>query len=216
MAGHYCAGQNTAARYFVERGFMHIYIRDSLLRVEANTQSVDLTRPPLPEIAEAISKEEMCGSIGSVVLRGIELWTRQRERFVGGLVFSHLNLLEQAEEILAQKGTVLFIDAPPELRYKRARARSSEKAIVLKGPRRIRDIQTLPDVETIRNCGDIYDDFYPRLSRALGLYQYPSPILKHDGLELNHPLISPTTVPKLDITAPSPVPSLDNELTDDY
>lgn len=117
ISGTNHSGKDTAGEYLENHhSFMHVSMSD-VLRAEARQQGLDTARPTLIEIG--VKLREQYG-LGAVVLRGIEQWQKERNRFVGGLVLSSIRVIGEAEEIKRQGGTLLFVDAPAEIRHKRA------------------------------------------------------------------------------------------------
>lgn len=126
LSGTLGSGKDTVASHLVnEHGFMHVSTGD-VLRIEAKRQGRDTERPTLIEIGMRLRK--LYGSLGALCLKGIAQWDEQRESFPGGLVVSGIRVVGEAEEIQDQNGTLVFIDAPVEERYRRliARARDYE------------------------------------------------------------------------------------------
>lgn len=124
LSGTLGSGKDTVASHLVtEHGFMHVSTGD-VLRIEAKRQGRDTERPTLIEIGMRL--RELYGSLGALCLKGIAQWDEQREEFPGGLVVSGIRILGEAEEIKDQNGTVVFIDAPVEERYRRLIARNRD------------------------------------------------------------------------------------------
>ncbi|MGH7234521.1 MAG: AAA family ATPase [Candidatus Saccharimonadales bacterium] len=187
LSGTFYAGKDTAADYLEKHfGFMHVSTGD-VLREEADSQGKDHKRDTLIEIGVELRK--LYGSLGALVIRGIEKWERQRESYPGGLVVSGLRLVGESMEIKNQHGKLLFIDAPVGVRYERAKESTSagknkhdlpgsleqfiesERAELegIGGVERpnLRGVQAIAD-ETILNDSGL-DDYYGRVRNALGL-----------------------------------------------
>ena len=182
LSGTLNAGKDTAAQYLVsEHGFMHVSSGD-VLRVEAARQGRDDSRPTLIEIGVELRKQY--GTLGAIVIRGIEQWQEQREAFAAGLVVSGLRVVGEAQEVKDQNGKLVFVDAPVEERYRRmvARSRDAEANMSfeefvahervelegLGGPERphLRAVETISDV-VLHNIDE--QSFLPALAQALGL-----------------------------------------------
>lgn len=188
ISGTFCSGKDTGSRHLEERGFMHVSTGD-ILRAEATRQGRDHERPTLIEIAVELNRQY--GSLGARVLKGIEQWEERREHFLGGLVVSGLRVLGEAEEIHTQNGTLLFTDAPVQIRYERAKTRAIEEGRTVEladigsledfieserveleglgGPERpnLRAVETIADV-VIQNVGT-KAEYFQNLNSALAL-----------------------------------------------
>ncbi len=119
LSGTFYAGKDTAADFLVGNyDFMHASTGD-ILRQEADLRGKDHQRNTLIEIGVELRKEY--GSLGALVIKAIEQWERERGKYPGGLVVSGLRLVDESLEISNQHGKLLFIDAPVELRFERAK-----------------------------------------------------------------------------------------------
>lgn len=124
LSGTLGSGKDTVASHLVDKyRFMHVSLGD-VLRVEARRQGRDTERPTLIEIGMRLREEY--GSLGALCIKGIEQWDEQRAKFAGGLVISGVRVLGEAQEIKDQNGTLVFIDAPAEERYRRLVARNRD------------------------------------------------------------------------------------------
>ncbi|HET9098696.1 MAG TPA: AAA family ATPase [Candidatus Saccharimonadales bacterium] len=124
LTGTLNAGKDTAANHLVNNhGFMHVSSGD-VLRAEAKRQGLPNDRNTLIEIGVRLRKEY--GNVGALVIKGVEQWQEQKEAYLGGLVVSGLRILGEAQEVHAQGGKLVFIDAPVEERYRRMVARQRD------------------------------------------------------------------------------------------
>ena len=188
ISGTFASGKDTAARHLVDKGLMHVSLGD-VCRTEASRQGRDHGRVTLAEIA--VEMRERYGSVGGMVIKAVEQWEERRDEFLGGLVISGVRVPGEAEEIPRQKGTLIFTDAPVEIRYEGAleRARKEGRTIELAnvfcledfieseryeleglgGPNRIhlRGVEVISDV-VIQNTGT-EEELLIRVDNALGL-----------------------------------------------
>lgn len=129
ISGTFASGKDTAARYLVEvKGFMHLSTGD-LLRAEADKTNIGHDRATLIEISVKLRKDY--GSLGALVLKGIDNWKNNRNNFPGGLVVSGLRIMAESEEIKNQNGLLLFIDAPDDVRYQRMKSRAKSEGRIV-------------------------------------------------------------------------------------
>ena len=122
LSGTFCSGKDTAASHLVKHhNFMHIST-GNVLRDEATKTGSNHQRETLIEIAVRLRKEY--GSIGALVIKAIDQWEEEREAFCGGVVVSGLRVLGEAQELTLQAVTLVFVDAPAEVRFDRQRKRA--------------------------------------------------------------------------------------------
>lgn len=122
ISGTFASGKDTAAKYLVEeKNFMFVSTGD-VLRAVADKEGLSHDRATLIEISVRMRKEY--GSLGALVLKGIEQWKEQRDKYSGGLVVSGLRIIAESQEIKNQNGLLLFIDAPDAVRYERMKQRA--------------------------------------------------------------------------------------------
>jgi dephospho-CoA kinase len=141
LSGTFCSGKDTAANYLVKhKGFMHVSTGD-VLRSVATHQGKNHDRTTLIELGVKLRSEY--GSLGALVLKGIEQWQDQKDIFTGGLVVSGLRVVAEAQEIKDQNGILLFIDAPAEVRYNRMKERAKKEGRTID----LVDINNLEDFE---------------------------------------------------------------------
>ncbi len=176
------SGKDTGSNYLAERqGFMHVSISD-MLREEATRRGLDHERPTLVEVG--FSLNEQYGP-GAGVLRAIERWREQRSDYLGGLVVSSIRVVAEGEAIKRHGGTLLFSDAPEEIRYERSlkRLRDDQTSITLQefiereqtelrglaGPDRpnLRAVQAMADATIIND--KTMDEYTDRIATVLSL-----------------------------------------------
>jgi dephospho-CoA kinase len=128
VSGTNGAGKDTLGDELGDRfGFMHVSFGD-ILRGEATRQGKDHKRKTLIDIGVKLREKRQ--TLGAVLLIGIERWREQREQYLGGLVMTGARVVGEAQEGKDQGGTLVFVDAPEEERYRRiaARKRDAESA----------------------------------------------------------------------------------------
>lgn len=126
LAGTAGAGKDTGAEHLEKHhDFLHVST-SNLLREEAARKGLDDDRLTLTNLGIELRNEY--GSQAALILIAIEQWQEQRDRYVGGLVVTAMRAIGEAQEIVAQNGTLFFVDAPIGFRYSRIfeRARDNE------------------------------------------------------------------------------------------
>ena len=124
LAGTLGAGKDTGAEHLESRhGFLHVSTGD-MLRDEARNRNFDTDRNTLIQLG--IDLRADYGSQGALIIMAIEKWQRERDRYMGGLVVTGMRAIDEAKEVPERFGTLLFIDAPLEVRYQRMAARQRD------------------------------------------------------------------------------------------
>lgn len=188
ISGTFCAGKDTGALHLTDKGFMHVSTGD-VLRAEATKLGKDHKRDTLIDISVELRRNH--GGIGAIVLKAIEQWEEQQETFKSGLIISGIRVLGEAGVLKSLGGTLLFVDAPVEMRYARAKKRATEdgrtieligiKSLAdfieseraelegLRGPERpnLRGIEKIAN-KVIQNTGT-KAEYFKQLDVALGL-----------------------------------------------
>lgn len=128
ISGPSGAGKGVAGDHLAKFGFMHVSTSD-VLHTEATRRGLNHERATLSEIHADLRKEY--GSLGALVLNGIEQWKEQSELYEAGVVLSGLRVLGDARELKNQNGILLFVDAPVATRHARVvvRNRDTEAAM---------------------------------------------------------------------------------------
>lgn len=124
IAGTLATGKDTVAEHLAaDFGYTHISTGD-IVRELAMAEHGSIERPVLYETAKSHRKSE---GAGFLVKRALEE--------PAPVVVTGLRSLGEAAEIKAHGGTLLFIDAPVEVRYERmvSRQRDNETALTLEG-----------------------------------------------------------------------------------
>lgn len=174
IAGSFASGKDTVAHRLVEDfGFTHVSTGDMVREISLRERD-SIERYVLHEVADKHRKQDGAGVFVRHAL------TKPRP-----LVITGIRALGEAKELKAHGGTLLFIDAPVEVRYERmkARLRDAETELSLEQFHRneekewhagetdadfnLRDIKAMADV-TIDNTLPV-DDFIVIVYAALGL-----------------------------------------------
>lgn len=126
LSGTFASGKDTLADYLVtHHNFMHLSTGD-LVREEAMRLRGSIERPVLFEVANQLRREKGAGVIIQIAL----------ERFAAapqydGLVISGIRSIGEVEAVHAARGTMIFVDAPVEVRYNRMASRQRDKESLL-------------------------------------------------------------------------------------
>ncbi|MBI4054370.1 MAG: AAA family ATPase [Candidatus Doudnabacteria bacterium] len=118
LSGSFAAGKDTVARYLVKRGFVYHSLSD-LLRQELKARGKPVTRENLVEVGNEIREKFGADELARRVLEKI---TQTGEK--NSLCVSIRN--PEEVEVLKKNSpfTLWFVDAPAQIRYKRAAKRS--------------------------------------------------------------------------------------------
>lgn len=124
VSGSFGAGKDTGADHLAdEHGFLHVSTGD-LLREIARKNGLDAERSTLVRLGIELRAEY--DSQGALVIKGMEKWQEEAEQYPGGLVVTGLRVVGEAQEVLDGAGTLLYVDAPLEVRYDRTVKRSRD------------------------------------------------------------------------------------------
>jgi dephospho-CoA kinase len=129
LSGTFSSGKDVLADFLQEKyGLMHMSTGD-IVREMAQEQRGSIERPVLQEVAD-----ELRHKYGASVLvdKAIDRY-HNSIRTYAGVVVTGIRSLGEAKAIKELGGTLLYIDAPIEIRYSRmqARARDGEARITL-------------------------------------------------------------------------------------
>ena len=112
IAGSFASGKDTVAHVLeADYGFTHVSTGD-MVRAAAQRERGSIERPVLFEVADAHRHRD---GAGVFVLHALE---KPRP-----LVITGIRSLGEAKALKAAGGTLLFIDAPAQIRYERMKAR---------------------------------------------------------------------------------------------
>jgi len=115
IAGSFASGKDTVAhRLVADFGFTHVSTGD-IVREIALRERDSIERPVLFEVAEHHRKQDGAG-----------VFVRHALQKPRPLVVTGMRSLGEAKELKQHGGTLLFIDAPVEVRYDRMRSRSRD------------------------------------------------------------------------------------------
>jgi len=179
LTGTFSSGKDSLADYLQEKyGLMHISTGD-IVREIAQDQKGSIERPVLLETAN-----ELRHSYGGGVLveRALDLYHNSIRTYAGAVI-TGIRTLSEAQVIKDKGGTIIYVDAPIEMRYKRMqdRARDGEARISLEAfeerekremsgtqtdtDAHILSIKEIADV-SLQNTGTI-DEFFDTAEKAL-------------------------------------------------
>ncbi|MBI4243921.1 MAG: AAA family ATPase [Planctomycetes bacterium] len=118
LTGLYCSGKDTAAEYFVTKGFTHISLSD-LLREEMKKRKIEITRDNLIQFANDLRRLLGPGVLADMAIRQIE----PGKNFVVSSIRSPAEV-----EALKKTGTFLLIEiqSSAQMRFKRLLKRKRE------------------------------------------------------------------------------------------
>lgn len=129
LAGTFASGKDTVADFLVrEYHFAHFSTGD-IIRQEAQRLRGSIERPILFEVGNKLRHERGAGVFAELALQQF----RAVQGDYGGAVISGLRSLGEAKAIKAAGGTIVFVDAPVEMRYQRMidRQRDTETQLTL-------------------------------------------------------------------------------------
>lgn len=132
LAGTFASGKDTLAHYLVrEYNYHHISTSD-MVRQEALKERGSIERPVLHEVANQLRHTHGAGVMVDLAIKTFAAKLQERDDY-DGLVVSGLRSLGEAKAIKAAGGTLVFIDAPLEVRYERmvSRKRDDETRLTL-------------------------------------------------------------------------------------
>lgn len=121
ISGTFCSGKDAACEY-IEKQYNYSHVSSSdLLREEARKRGLTITRTVLQDIGD-----EMRGLYGTGVIAETILNRYRNDTQHSGLVIAGIRNPGETDVIRNEGGIVLFVDAPPELRWKRMLGRSRD------------------------------------------------------------------------------------------
>lgn len=126
LSGMFASGKDTLANYLADTyGYQHISTGD-MLREEAMRRYGSIERPILHRTGTELRQEE---GAGALVKHAIALFQAELDagKSYPGVVISGLRSLGEAKAIKEAGGTLVFTDAPIELRYQRMQSRLRDK-----------------------------------------------------------------------------------------
>lgn len=124
LAGTNGSGKDSVGRILQEdHGFLFISVTD-ILRAELRKHGLQIKRENMRGLGDRWRREQ---GLSVLVDKAVEIFNSQAKEYKG-LVVSSIRNLGEVEHIHNQGGVLVWVDAEPEVRYKRAvgRARSEE------------------------------------------------------------------------------------------
>ena len=186
LAGTFASGKDTLGHYLVtEYGYLHVSTSD-MVRQEAMKAHGSIERPVLHETANTLRHDRGAGVFAELAITLFKAKLESGNDYKG-LVVSGLRSLGEAKAIKAAGGTLLFVDAPIEIRYGRmvSRKRDDETKLTLDefaaqeakeltvedesddAAFNIRGIQAMSDI--VLENGSSLDEFIASATQALKL-----------------------------------------------
>lgn len=129
VSGSFGSGKDVVGQYLAEKyGFMNVSTGD-IVREIAQQQRGSIERPVLYEVANEL-RHQYGG--GVLVDRAIDRYHNSIRNFAG-VVISGIRSMGELKAVKAMDGTIVFVDAPFEIRYQRmiGRQRDAETQISL-------------------------------------------------------------------------------------
>ncbi len=120
LAGTHASGKDTVAQYLVdEKGFCHISTSD-IVREEAMKKYGSIERPVLYKTANEIRANRGHDALSHMAMERFE---KVKDQY-SGLVISGFRAIAEAQAVKDKGGTIIFSDAPEQMRFKRLRGRA--------------------------------------------------------------------------------------------
>ncbi len=179
LAGTHASGKDTVAHYLVEKhGFFHVSTGD-IVREEAMKRYGSIERPVLYKTANEIRAERGHDATSRMALERFE---KVKDEYKG-LVVSGFRAAAEAQVIKDAGGTLIFTDAPEQMRYERLRdrARVEEGTLSFDEFKKREDaenggVDPAFDISAIKTIADFVvindgktEDFLRAVDKALGL-----------------------------------------------
>ncbi|WP_209475581.1 AAA family ATPase [Thermococcus stetteri] len=134
VVGKIAAGKTTVAKFFEEKGFCRVSCSDPLIDLLTHNVSDYSWIPELPEKAEPTRDKliEFGKSLkdkygGDILIR----LAVDKKRHCKNIVIDGVRSREEVEAIKGLGGKVIYVEARPEIRYKRLMKRRAEKDKVI-------------------------------------------------------------------------------------
>lgn len=175
LAGTFASGKDTLAHYLVQHyNFLHVSTSD-MVRQEALKERGSIERPVLHEVADKLRHTHGAGVMVDLAIKLFEAKLAEREDYKG-LVVSGLRSLGEAKAIKAAGGTLVFTDAPIEIRYERmvSRQRDAETRLTLDEfkAQEAKELEAVDDSDAAFNILGIRDMADVRLVNSANLESY--------------------------------------------
>ncbi len=125
ISGSFSSGKDTLAKHLEEKyGFMTVSTAD-IVREVAQEQKGSIERPVLHVVADEL-RHKYGGGI--LVERALDRYHNSIRTYAGASI-TGIRSLGEAKAIKEQGGTVIFVDAPIEIRYARMQARQRDDEV---------------------------------------------------------------------------------------
>lgn len=127
LSGTFASGKDTLAHHLVQNfNYMHVSTSD-MVRAVAESQYGSIERPVLVKTANELREKRGPGVLAELSLEKFE---EEKDKY-DGIVISGVRSLGEVEAIKRAGGTIVFVDAPMQIRYDRimSRHRSGEEKL---------------------------------------------------------------------------------------
>ena len=122
VAGTFNAGKGIGGEYLADRFNLLNVSTGDMVRAVAQKAEGNIERSTLITTANNLRKERGAGVFAELAIAEY----RDKQDQYNGLIVDGLRSIGEAKTVLAAGGHILFIDAPRDLRFKRAQARNRD------------------------------------------------------------------------------------------
>lgn len=124
LSGTNGSGKDTVGHLLAEHHkFLFVSVTD-LLRDEARHRGVPVDREHLREISAEWRRET---GLGVLVDKALAKYESVKDRYPGGLVMASMRNPGEADRVHELSGTMIWVDADPEIRYARVQANAASR-----------------------------------------------------------------------------------------
>jgi dephospho-CoA kinase len=122
LAGTNGSGKDTVGKILADHGYLFLPLTD-LMREEARLCGIKPSRENLRIISGEWRKES---GLGVLVVKGMAQYEEVKDQYKG-VVMSSMRNPGEADEIHKNKGTMVWVDADPRVRYERIQANAATR-----------------------------------------------------------------------------------------
>lgn len=120
IAGTHASGKDTVGEYLRDKYNFYFEVTSDLVREEAMKRRGSVDRPVLVEVANQMREE---GGTGVLCEEIIKRYETLKDKYPAGLAIGGIRALGEVEAIHKAGGTMVFVDAPVDMRYQRLASR---------------------------------------------------------------------------------------------
>lgn len=124
ITGTFCAGKDTAADFFIKKGFAHLSLSD-IVRDESDARGLPQDRDTLRNLANELRRD-----FGLAVLAERAMKKIESEKLTAVVITSIRSAEEAAQLKKFPNFKLIAVDAPIEMRYLRAKIRGRDSDFV--------------------------------------------------------------------------------------